>query len=60
MVEIFLKSIKAKKISFQKVEEKENSIPTLIQKGDIDDIKKLLDDDPSGMGFLARDTRTSD
>ena len=44
-----LKLAKAKKISFQKVEEKESSIPTLIQKGEISEIKKLLDDNPSGI-----------
>ena len=43
---------KAKKISFHKVEEKENSIPTLIQKGDLDDIKNLLENDPSGWALL--------
>jgi len=53
-----LKSIKAKKISFQKVEEKENSIPTLIQKGEIDDIKKLLEEDPSGKGSTNNGTTT--
>ena len=51
-----MKSAKAKKISFQKVEEKENSIPTLIQKGEIEDIKKLLEDDPSGKGSMKNRT----
>ena len=51
-----MKSAKAKKISFQKVEEKENSIPTLIQKGEIEDIKKLLEDDPSGKGSTNNET----
>lgn len=45
---------KAKKISFQKVEEKENSIPTLIQKGEIDDIKKILEEDPSVINKTSR------
>jgi hypothetical protein len=32
-----------KKISFAKLEEKENSVPLLIQKGELDEIKEYFD-----------------
>ena len=49
MLELLKNSQSAKKISFQKLEERENSAPKIIQTGSLKEIQDLVDENPQGI-----------